>query len=425
MKMPLFKAALKDSRMSSIIYCTILVFYGMLLMSAFASVQDTLSDPFAEFNEAEIVETGTDDTGTPLYNLSWSTQAGVQSHIAIGVPMNDSIMEFISGASNGTMPDEFGELDLTWEEIEALLISTPGIGEKISDQGVSEPKEPFPMDDNGTQLLYVGEGTFVNFVNTGESDLFLVYLVPEDGNLSNGTIRGPVSLGDLDVSSGFDEYLEDNPFVEGFLGGEEMLDFTTLEGYVALEFFSMWPLFLVIFMAIKTGGVVSKHVEKRSMDILLATGYSRFRFLNENMMLIMLNLVFVYISAYVGLVLGTLAIGESVPFFGYFLGFVDSIPMALAFIGISLLISVLVDEGAKATGIIMGVVVGDYIIQIIANLAEWGDSLKWFSLYSYSGVNSAIIDHVFDPVNLLIPLGIAAVTIGLSYFLFKRKEIHA
>lgn len=424
MKSPLFRAALKDSRVSTMIYCGVLVFYGMMLMSAFASVQSTLSDPFVEFNDAKIIETGNNDEGTSNYNLSWTTQAGVLSHVAIGVPMSEEIMEVIAQMSNGTVPDDLTDLDMTWDEIEALLVENPEIGEMISDQGVIEPKEPLNLDDAGTQLLYVGEGSYVNFRNTAESDIFIVYLVPGDGNLSNGTIRGPVLLSNLDVVSSFDEYLEDNPFIEGFMGGE-IMDFTTLKGYVSLEFFSMWPLFLVIFMAIKSGGVVSKHVEDRSMDILLATGYSRTRFLNEKMLLIMLNLLLVYISAFVGLAIGTLAVGEAIPWGSYAMGFMDSVPMALAFIGISLLISVLIDEGAKATGIIMGVVVGEYIVLIISNLAEWGDNLKWFSLFSYSDNYAAMLDIVLDPVNVLIPMGVSVLTIGLSYFIFIKKEIHA
>jgi len=161
------------------------------------------------------------------------------------------------------------------------------------------------------------------------------------------------------------------------------------------------------------------------MDILLATGYSRTRFLNEKMLLVLVNLALVLIFAFLGLLLGTIMIGETFPLGGMIFSFLDSIPLALAFIGLSLLVSVLVDEGGKAIGVVMGLVVGEYILLIVANLASWGSTLEWFTLFSYSDPYRAMIDNSLDAVNVIVPLAVAFVSITLSYILFNRKEIHA
>jgi len=415
MKLPLFAASLSSSRMSTIIYCGVLVFYGIMIMSAFPSVMETASDPFAENNGATITEKGKID-GVPVYNLTWHTQAGVLTHFALGFSGNISLADLMQGS--------FDADGMDWDMIEGFLEERPGISGMLSDQGSERPKEPMALDENGTSLLYLGEGTYVRFVNTPGSTIFIAVLVPEDGNLSNATIKGPVMLGNLDVVTGFDEYIKDNPFVEGVMGGA-VVDFTHVRGYISLEYFSMWPLFLVIFIAIKTSGIVSKHVEDRSMDILLATGYSRTRFLNEKMLLVLVNLALVLIFAFLGLLLGTIMIRETFPLGGMIFSFLDSIPLALAFIGLSLLVSVLVDEGGKAIGVVMGLVVGEYILLIVANLASWGSTLEWFTLFSYSDPYRAMIDNSLDAVNVIVPLAVAFVSITLSYILFNRKEIHA
>lgn len=424
MKLPLFRAALKDSRFSTIIYCVVLVLYGLMLLSAFSSVEDTFSDPFAEFNGLTVTETDEKVDDLRIYNLSWETQAGVLSHVAFSLNTEDISDDQMDDLIEGTIPDEVDDLGMDWERLMELLDSMPGLEEQLSDQGIIEPKAPPFVDENGSAFLYMGEGSFVNFLNTADSDIFFVLLVPNDGNLSNSTIKGPAMLGNLATISDFDKYLEDNAFVEGFLGDIE-IDFSTLEGYLALEYFSLWPLLFIIFLAVKTAGSVSKHVEDRSMDILLATGYSRMRFLNEKVLLILVNLFLVVSAAFLGLVLGTFMVGETIPLLSFVLAFLDSLPMAIAILGVSLLISVLVDEGGKAIGIVMGIVLGEYMLNVVANIASWGDWLSYFSIYTYSDFNGAMLDHTLDPVNVIVPLVVGGIAFGLAYFLFKRKEIHA
>jgi ABC-2 type transport system permease protein len=420
MKLPLFWAALRDSKLSTIIFCTVLVLYGMLILSAYTSVGETFSDPFAENNGLKITETGEKSQGIVVYNLTWETKAGVLSHVAIG--MNSSIG--LEQMGEGSIPDDLSDMGLNWFDVMEMLDSIPGLEEKLSDQGHISPVSPYVVDDNGTSIIYLGEGAHVRFKNTQGSDMFVVALIPSDGNISNVTLKGPALLGDLEKISDFDRYLEDNPFVEGFLGDIEV-DFSTLEGYLSIEYFSLWPLLFIIFLAVKTSGTVSKHVEDRSMDILLATGYSRVRFLNEKVLLIILNVVLIAFSAWLGLILGIIMVGEPVPFAGMTLAFIDSLPMAFAFLGISLLISVLVDEGGKAIGIIMGVVMGEYILNVVANLASWGDNLKYLSLFTYWNSNGSMIDHLIDPINVIVPMSVAIISFGLAYILFQKKEIHA
>jgi ABC-2 type transport system permease protein len=424
MRLPLFRAALKDSRLSTMIYCVVLVLYGLMIMSAFSSVGETFSDPFAENNGVRITETEDRIGDKKVLNLSWETQAAVLSHVSIGLNSEWALENGMMDYLNGTIPDEFSDLGLDWNEIMSMMAMIPGLEEDLGDQGTMEPKSPYQMDENGTCLLYLGEGTFVTFANNYDCDMFVVALIPSDGNISNATVKGPAMLGDLETISDFDQYLEDNPFVEGFLG-DVNVDFSTLEGYLALEYFSLWPLLFIIFLAVKTSGIVSKHVENRSMDILLATGYSRFRFLNEKILLLLVNFLLIILSAWSGLVIGTVLLGEAIPFAGLTMAFLNSVPMALAFTGIALLISVLVDEGGKSIGIVMGVVVGEYMLNIVSNIAQWGENLKYLTLFTYWNSNDAMLDLVIHPIDIIVPMSVAVFTFGLSYYLFKKKEIRA
>ncbi|MEA3559696.1 MAG: ABC transporter permease subunit [Candidatus Thermoplasmatota archaeon] len=400
MKMPLFRAAFKNQRISMWIYSSILLAYGLLIMIAFLQVEGTLSDPFHEYNGAKIIEVGDADIGSKEYNLSWDTEVGVSFHLVIGFEdLHDlDVLSFTPEASGD--PD-IGSIDITDHVMNETWIN-----------------------ENGGHEIYRGGGRFVRFNNTYGAKDFIVVLVPIDGNVSFGDVNGPVSTEVLDVVSTFDEYLEDNAFMDAWFGGGE-LNFTEVDGFMVLEFFSLWGLFLTIYLALKAGSLISKHVEDRSMDILLATGYTRNRFLTEKNLILLVNLATINVFVWIGLFLGTILIGEQVPILGLSLTMLGYIPIAIGIMGLSMLLSVLIDEGSKATGAVMGLVIGQYVIQIVANIAKLQNSVGYLSLFRYVDSTELMIDHVIDPVNFFVPLAVGAVAIGLTYYLFNRKDIHA
>lgn len=425
MKLPLFKAAFKDQQTSMWIYVGVMFFYGLLIMMAYLSVEQTLSDPFSAAEDIRLTKVGTDDQENNIFNLTWETRAGVASHMVLGFDSNETIndpdfdMEDITGLGIGNISEMFGP----GMDLESLLEEYPFLADMLGGL-LKEPVEPVNLNDNGIELIYFGEGTRVEFVNIGTSNFFMVGLIPNDWNLSNISILGPVTSLDLIRQSDFDAYLEDNPMMKAFFG-ENVLPFTEVEGFIALEYFSMWPLMLLIFLAIKTGGTVSKHIDDQSIDILLATGYSRTRFLNEKMLVIVFNLAFVVLAAWAGVIIGIMMIGKPVPLMGITVSFLGSIPLALGMIGLSLLLSVLIDENSKTTGAIMGLVIFMFMIQIVSNIAGWQDGLGYISLFTYYDMSELMRDHVINTVNLVVPTLVGIASIAASYIIFRKKEIHA
>jgi len=407
LKLPLFRAALKDQRTSMWIYAGVMFIYGMLIMMAFLSISDMFTDPLSEQNGLVLTEIAKDEQENSIFNLTWASQVGVVSHIAIGMETNGSLMD----------------LDLDLENLTGLdpemIIGSMGRTGSIED-----PVIPMKIPIDGVELIYFGGSDWVTFLNNGSSKFFMVGLIPNDWNMSNATFLGPVSSTELVIGSEIDKIMEDNPMVK-ILMGDEKVSFTEIDGFMAIEYFSMWPLMLLIFLAIKTGATVSKHVDDQSIDIRLATGYSRFRFLNEKMLVILVNMVLVVFGAWLGLILGIFMIGEPVPLVGMTMTFIGSLPMAIGMIGIALMISVLVDESSKTTGAIMGVTIFMFMIQIVSNIAGWQDGLGYISLFRYFNMNELMMSQVFDPVNVIVPLAVGTITIVGAYILFWKKDIHA
>ncbi len=401
MKMPLFKVTVKDSRKGVIIYSTIILFYAMLIIMMYPTFAEDLSDPMNQGDGILLKEEGVGESGERSYNLSWDPRVGSSYHIAFGArdPLRYGIFKDLINGNNTVIDPDLVELD--------DLITNRSL---ISSYGI--------------ELMYTGTDLELHFERVNDTAYFWVLFVTSETNLTPVEVSDSVSTMDLVITSVFNEIAEGNQIYEGMLGTDN-IDFSTLKGFISIEFFSMWLLFLVIFLCIKAGGSVSKHVEDKSMDILLATGYSRGRFMMEKLLSQIVFLAAVMLGAFLGLVLGTILIGEPVPLAPYAITLLGSIPIALAFIGVAMVVSTLVDEGAKVTALMMGLVVGQYIMMIIVNISSWGDWLKYFSIFSYFNNSELIIDTYLDPVNVVIPLVLFGVFTGIAFLLFRRKEIHA
>ena len=388
MKKQLFVTMLKESRRGILIFSIIMILYGLLIVSIFPSFEKGLSNPSFEGSGIRLEEIEDNK-----YNLTWDFKPGYHFHIATGALSGFSYMSFYLNNSEFELPNDMDNFD-------------------INDT---------PLKEYGISILYNGSGDYVTF-DKGNYQAFLVIYFTEDWNITNATVSEIVTVDSLMATGAFDEYLEDNAFIEGMMGGN-IVNMYELRGFLAMEFFSLWPLVLAIYFSIMGLSSITKNVEERSIDVLLATGYTRNRFLSEKTYVILAKFAIISLSAYLGLVIGTLAIGRSIPWAGLTFAFVGGIPFGLAFIAIGCLASVFINEYKRGLGIIMGAVFVQYVFQIVSNISTKMEFLKWFSMFTYWDAGELMIDEKFSPINIIIPLVVAIIAYMASLHYFRKKEI--
>jgi len=380
----LFITTLGESRRGLLIFVIIMIVYGLLIVSIFPSMEK-LSDRSSEGDGIKLEEIGDN-----RYNLSWEPKQGYPNHTAVGAEVigsYDILQAYF---------DQEASYNITDIEDNETLFESYGVG-----------------------LLYKGEGRFLNFTNSKNFQEFWVFYFNEKGNI---TISDVVATENLTTTSPFDEYLEDNPFMEGMMGGE-ILNMYELRGFLVMEFFSLWPLVMAIYLGIMGLSSITKNVEERSIDVLLATGYTRDRFLIEKTYVILAKFTIITIAAFLGLVIGTLAIGRPVSWAGLAIVFAGGLPFGLAFIAIGCLASVFINEYKRGLGIIMGAVFIQYVFQIVSNISTKMEFLKWFSMFTYWDAAELLVDEKFSLINIIIPLVVAIIAYLTSLHYFRKKEI--
>ncbi len=207
-----------------------------------------------------------------------------------------------------------------------------------------------------------------------------------------------------------------------FIRGFEAL--SSFSGYLNMEMYQIfWVLILGILIAYIAASLISEEIEGNTIDMLMSNPISRKQVVLEKFLgLIPLVLIVNFVT--MGSIYGmTLAVGESLNFYHLFLTHLLSVPYFLSIVGISLLISTLIDKKMKASITAMAVVVGMYIIESVSLLAP-----------EYEKMGLVSIVHYYDPSDLLIegnlsvlgPIVLTIVMIGslsIAAFYFDHRDL--
>jgi beta-exotoxin I transport system permease protein len=221
------------------------------------------------------------------------------------------------------------------------------------------------------------------------------------------------------------KYFEALPSIMKALIGEGIIDFTTLEGFLTIEYFNTTWLFLMgIFASLFAGALVAEETEKRTLEILFSAPVTRTRFIASKFAGFLTLLVFLSAASYLGVCLGLWQIGEKMNtrllVYVFFSG-----TICMATIGsIGLFFSCLFNEQRRAIGATIVVFFALYIFNVVALLLEQYPILKHFSLMHYYDASKTFkYQGIYWP-DIAILLAVSAVMFAASVLTFRRKDIY-
>ena len=222
----------------------------------------------------------------------------------------------------------------------------------------------------------------------------------------------------------FKDYIEAMPsFLKAFLG-EEIVDFTSLQGFLTVEFFNTTWLFITgIFSCLFAGSLVAEETEKKTLEILFSTGITRTGYILAKFSGFLTLLVFLSLASFLGLYLGMWHIGEKIGtdlmFYVFFSG-----TICIATIGSSgLFFSCVFNEQRIACGLAMISFFVLYIFNLIAMLLEQYPILAYFSIFHYYDASVIFKRQAICWPDIGILMVVFAVMFTSSLLIFKRKEI--
>ena len=223
----------------------------------------------------------------------------------------------------------------------------------------------------------------------------------------------------------FKNYIEMMPaYLKAFLG-KEIIDATTLKGFLTVEFFNTtWLYIMGFFSCLFAGSLVAEETEKKTLEILFSTAITRTGYIINKFAGFLTLLVFLAIASFLGIYLGMWQVGEKmhegIMFYVFFSG-----TICMATIGsIGLLFSCLFNKQRRAISVAMILFFSLYIFNLIATLLEQYPMLKFFTLFHYYDASKIFKREAIYWPDIGILVAIFTIMLISSILTFRRKEIY-
>jgi ABC-2 type transport system permease protein len=221
------------------------------------------------------------------------------------------------------------------------------------------------------------------------------------------------------------EYFEAMPaFLKAFVA-EEITDFTTLTGFLTVEFFNTTWLFVTgIFSCLYAGSLVAEETEKKTLELLFSTPITRTGYIISKFAGFLTLLLFLATASFLGLYLGMWQIGEKIDegrmFYALFSG-----TICIATIGsIALLFSCVFNGQRRAISLAMILFFLLWMFNLVATMLEQYPLLKYFTLFHYCDASKIFRRQAIWWPDIGILIAVFAIMLTSSVFIFRRKEIY-
>ncbi len=204
--------------------------------------------------------------------------------------------------------------------------------------------------------------------------------------------------------------------------GMDRLSFGTLSGFYAVECGNILGLGGGFFAALLGISALAKEEQGRTAEFLLTHPVSRAQVLGAKLgavlaQLLALNvLVFGVAAACIGLT------GEQAPWRELALLHLANLLLQLELACLCFGISAFLRRGSLGVG--LGAAAGLYFLNIISNLSERTDVLKYFTPFAYAEGADVLADGRLDPALVLLGLGASVLAAGAAWWYYGRKDIH-
>ena len=204
--------------------------------------------------------------------------------------------------------------------------------------------------------------------------------------------------------------------------GMDRLNFGTLIGFYAVECGNILGLGGAFYAAFCAVAVLSKEEKEKTAEFLLTHPVSRKRIVTEKLISVIILITAMNVIVYALAVGSFAAIDETVPMKEMNLLHIAYYLMQIEIAGICFCISAFVRKGSIGIGLGMATIL--YFLNLVANITESAEFLKYITPFGYCEAADIIADGSLDIT--LITIGMAVTLCGIvrAYIKYTKKDIH-
>jgi ABC-2 type transport system permease protein len=221
---------------------------------------------------------------------------------------------------------------------------------------------------------------------------------------------------------GMQELLKSYPKeLMAFFGGGDFLAITTARGYVDLYYFGYMPVIVGIFAAVAGAGLLVSDEEKGLLDLVLAHPVSRAALFWGRVLGFVAATLLIMLISWLSWVLPASSTSMNLTWIQFLRPFIPLFAELMLFGTLALLLSLVLPSARMATALTSGLLVGDYLLQGLANINENLKAVVQYTpLHFYQG------GKAMEGLNwgwLALLLGVSLAFALLAWWRFQQRDI--
>lgn len=200
---------------------------------------------------------------------------------------------------------------------------------------------------------------------------------------------------------------------------------TTLDGWIQGYALGGWlALPYVIFTALFVAGMITREMDRRTMEFVLSLPVSRGQLLVSRWLVLAGSLTVLHLMQFIGVVSGVAVIGQEGSPGRYAIAVINSLLLYLFLGTLMLLVSLFFDDYAPGTGAVLGIGMGLNVFHMATSDATGAlKSLREALPFSWYDVQSIILKGDVPWGDMALLAGGTILLLALSVWLFRRKQI--
>lgn len=203
--------------------------------------------------------------------------------------------------------------------------------------------------------------------------------------------------------------------------GMDRLNFGTLIGFYAVECGNVLGLGGAFFASLCAVGILSKEEKERTAEYLLTHPVSRMRIITEKLIAVLIQITAMNLIIYAISVGSIAAIGEEILWKEMNLLYLAYYLMQIELAGICFGISSFLHKGSAGVG--LGIAAMMYFLNLIANIAEVADFLKYITPFAYCEGADIVSSGSLDETKVVIGMVLGIAGVVIAYMKYTRKDI--
>ena len=203
--------------------------------------------------------------------------------------------------------------------------------------------------------------------------------------------------------------------------GMDRLNFGTLIGFYAIECGNVLGLGGAFYAALCAAAMLSKEEKERTAEFLLTHPVSRIRIITEKLIAVLIQITALNLIIYAISVGSMTMIGEEIPWKEINLLHLAYYLLQIELAGICFGVSSFLRKGSVGVG--LGISVMVYFLNLIANIAEAAEFLKYITPFGYCDGADIVSNGSLDSTMVAIGIVMGIGGIAAAYLHYTRKDI--